>query len=154
MRVRALRRSDRPAPIAGIDLAADLDDLLASADHLVLAAPATHDTRHLIGSRALAAVKRGVHLVNVSRGSLVDLEALRAALDVGVVARASLDTIEPEPLPAGHWAYTHPGVRLSPHISWSMDGAFDLLLEPFVENLGRYRAGAPLVNRVDPAAGY
>src|SRR5262249_32321251 len=83
-----------------------------------------------------------------------DLDALREALDAGIVSRASLDTIEPEPLPADHWAYRHPGVRLSPHISWSMEGAFDLLIATFVENLGRFRAGEPLGGLVDPVAGY
>jgi phosphoglycerate dehydrogenase-like enzyme len=154
MRVRALRRTGRQAPLEGIEMASGLDDLVASADHLVLAAPATQETRHLIGRRALAKAKRGLHLINVSRGSLVDLEALRDALDAGTVSRASLDTVEPEPLPAGHWVYGHAGVRLSPHISWSMEGAFEILIEAFVENLGRYRAGEALRGVVDPAAGY
>jgi phosphoglycerate dehydrogenase-like enzyme len=122
----------------------------------VIAAPATAETRHLIGRDALAHVKRGVHLVNVSRGLLIDQEALRAALDDGCVACASLDVAEPEPPPAGHWLYTHPRVRLSPHISWNMPGALDLLLEPFLENLARWRAGKPLLARdlVDLARGY
>jgi phosphoglycerate dehydrogenase-like enzyme len=154
MRVRALRRTPRAAAIAGVEIAADLGDLLQSADHLVLAAPATPETRHLLDAAAFARVKHGVHLVNVSRGALVDMDALRDALDRGAVSRASLDTVEPEPLPAGHWAYAHPAVRLSPHISWSMDGAFDLLVASFVDNLARHRRGAPLEGVVDPAAGY
>lgn len=154
MKVRAVRRTQHAAPLPGIELAASLDDLLASADHLVLAVPATPATRHLIGREALSRVKHGVHLVNVSRGALVDQEALREALDAGVVSRASLDTVDPEPLPAGHWLFTHPSVKLSAHISWSMPGAFDLLVDSFVKNLGRYRAGQPLEDVVDPAAGY
>ena len=67
-------------------------------------------------------MKPGVHLVNVARGALVDQDALRAALDDGRVAMASLDAVEPEPLPAGHWMYTHPRVRLSPHVSWQHAG--------------------------------
>ena len=67
---------------------------------------------------------------------------------------ASLDTVDPEPLPAGHWIYTHPKVRLSPHISWSMPGAQDILIETFLENLRRYVAGEPLDGVVDVAAGY
>ena len=89
----------------GVEVAADLDQVLAIADHLVVAAPATAATRHLIGSEALAKVKPGVHLVNVARGSLIDQDALRQALDSGRVAMASLDVVEPEPLPAGHWLY-------------------------------------------------
>ena len=67
---------------------------------------------------------------------------------------ASLDAVDPEPLPAGHWLYTHPRVRLSPHVSWNMPGAVDVLLELFIDNLRRYRAGEPLAGVVDRAAGY
>ena len=119
----------------------DLDQVLAIADHLVVAAPATADTRHLIGSEALATMKPGVHLVNVARGRLIDQGALRQALDSGHVAMASLDVVEPEPLPAGHWLYRHPRVRLSPHISWSTPGSQLRTLQLFVDELDRYRSG-------------
>jgi phosphoglycerate dehydrogenase-like enzyme len=154
MRVRALRRSDAPSPVAGVEVVRELPALLRDADHLVLAVPVTKATRHLIDADALAHVKPGLHVVNVARGELVDQEALRAALDDGRVALASLDCVDPEPVPAGHWLYTHPRVRLSPHISWSAPGAFDGLIEPFVENLRRYRAGEPLLGRVDRELGY
>ena len=114
MRVLALRRRPRPSEVPGVELASDLGELLREADHLVLAAPATAATHHLIDRDALAQVKPGVHLVNVARGTLLDQEALRAALDDGRVAMASLDTIEPEPLPAGHWLYSHPRARNHP----------------------------------------
>jgi phosphoglycerate dehydrogenase-like enzyme len=95
-----------------------------------------------------------VHLVNIARGSLIDQDALRVALDRGWVALASLDVTEPEPLPAGHWLYTHPKVRLSPHISWSMPDASSILVATFVDNLRRYERGEPLEGVVDVAAGY
>jgi phosphoglycerate dehydrogenase-like enzyme len=95
-----------------------------------------------------------VHLVNVARGELVDQDALRRALDDGRVGLASLDVVDPEPLPAGHWLYAHPRVRVSAHVSWSMPGAFDLLIEPFIENLRLYRDGRPLRHAVDPKLGY
>ena len=135
-------------------MASDLNDLLASADHLLLAAAATATTRHLIDDRSLAHVKRGVHLINVARGSLVDQDALRRALDDGRVALASLDTVEPEPLPQGHWLYSHPQVRLSAHVSWNMPGAIDGIFETFLENLHRYRAGETLEGIVDVKQGY
>lgn len=154
MRVRAIRRSDRPSPIPAVEIASDLGDLLATADHLVLVAPSTAETRHLIGTDALARMKEGAHLVNIARGALIDQEALRAALDSGRIARASLDVADPEPLPDGHWLYEHPAVFLSPHVSWSMPSSFDVLLDSFAENLRRYVAGAPLEGIVDLAAGY
>jgi len=154
MRVRACRRSDRPSPIEGVELVRDLRSLVAAADHLVLAAAVTRETRGLIDDEVLARVKRGVHLVNVARGELVDQDALRRALDDGRVGLASLDCVHPEPLPAGHWLYSHPKVRLSPHTSWSMPGAFDFLIEPFIENLRRYGAGESLAHQVDRELGY
>jgi phosphoglycerate dehydrogenase-like enzyme len=153
-RIRATRRSPKPSPLAAVECVRGLQELFADADHIVLAAPGTAETRHLVGRESLAWVKPGVHLVNVSRGSLIDQEALRDALDDGRVARASLDTVDPEPLPAGHWLYEHPGVLLSPHLSWHMPGAFDLLLDTFLENLRRFRNEAALEGRVDLAAGY
>jgi phosphoglycerate dehydrogenase-like enzyme len=154
MRVLAVRRTDAPPPVAGVERAESLDALLGVVDHLVLTAPATAETRHLLDAAALARVKPGVHIVNIARGSLIDQDALRAALDDGRVARASLDAVEPEPLPEGHWMYDHPGVRLSPHISWSMPGASDVLVATFIDNLCRYAAGEPLEGVVDVAAGY
>jgi phosphoglycerate dehydrogenase-like enzyme len=153
-RVRALRRNPARGTIEGVELAADLDDLVRDADHLVLAAPATAATKHFIDRRALGLVKHGVHIVNIARGSLVDQDALRVALDDGTVARATLDTVEPEPLPEGHWMYTHSKVRLSAHISWSAPRAFDRIVESFTANLRRRVAGEPLGGIVDPDEGY
>jgi phosphoglycerate dehydrogenase-like enzyme len=153
MTVIAHRRTARPSPIAGIELV-DFDALLARSDHLVIAAPDTRETHHVVGRDALARVKPGVHLVNIARGGLVDQDALRPALDDGRVRLASLDTVDPEPLPAGHWLYTHPRVRLSPHCSWSAPGALDRLLDPFLDNLSRWMAGAPLEGLVDVELGY
>lgn len=154
MRVLAHRRSDRPSPVAGVERVDALPSLLARADHLVLAAPATPETRGLLDTRAFAQLKPGVHLVNVARGDLIDQDALRAALDEGRVALASLDVCVPEPLPAGHWLYRHPRVRLSAHTSWSAPGATGVLLDPFLANLRRYLAGEPLEGVVDVALGY
>ncbi len=154
MQIVARRRTTQPPTVDGVELVGALDAVLEASHHLVVTAPATPDTRHLLDGAAFARVRPGVHLVNIARGSLIDQDALRVALDDGRVARASLDAVEPEPLPAGHWMYTHPGVRLSPHISWSMPGASDLLLSTFLDNLHRYLAGEPLVGVVDVAAGY
>ena len=154
MQVLAHRRSARPSPLAGVRVVSSLPELLARADHLVLAAPATARTRGLLDARAFGAVKRGAHLVNIARGELVDQAALRDALDDGRVGLASLDVCVPEPLPAGHWLYRHPRVRLSAHTSWSAPGALEALLEPFLANLRRYLDGEPLAGRVDVELGY
>ncbi len=154
MRVLGYRRTAAPAPRPDIEVVSDLHELLAGSDHVVLCAPATEETRHIIDAAAFSAMKPGVHLVNIARGSLVDQDALRDALDDGIVAMASLDTVEPEPLPDGHWMYGHPSVRLSPHISWSMPGATELLVQTFVDNVRLFLAGEPLDGVVDLEAGY
>jgi phosphoglycerate dehydrogenase-like enzyme len=154
MRILAVRRSaGRPGP-PGVDLVPTLAALVHDADHVVIAAPATAETRHLFDDAVFTAMKPGTHLVNVARGALVDEVALRRALDDGRVACASLDAVEPEPLPRGHWMYEHPRVRLSPHVSWNMPGAAELLVDTVIENLRRWQAGEPLVGVVDQTSGY
>ncbi|MFQ5514291.1 MAG: NAD(P)-dependent oxidoreductase [Myxococcota bacterium] len=153
VRMIAHRRSPQPSPHVDIEIV-ELDTLLEASDHVVVVAPATASTRHLLDARAFARLKPGAHLVNVSRGGLVDQDALRDALDSGRLACASLDVVEPEPLPEGHWLYSHPRVRLSPHISWCMPDAIPRILDSFAENLRRYAAGEPLLGVVDLKRGY
>jgi phosphoglycerate dehydrogenase-like enzyme len=154
MHVRALRRTGTASPVAGVEMARSLRELLGDADHVVLAAPATPRTRHLIGREAFACMKRGVHLVNIARGALVDQDALRTALDDGTVAMATLDTVEPEPLPPGHWLYGHPNVRLTAHVSWYTPQLQRAAVEILIENIGRFRRGEELLHVVDPDEGY
>jgi phosphoglycerate dehydrogenase-like enzyme len=92
--------------------------------------------------------------VNIARGALVDQDALRAALDDGRVAMATLDTVDPEPLPAGHWLYEHPQVRVSAHVSWYEPEIQKVALDIFVDNLGRFSRGEALREVVDPDEGY
>jgi hypothetical protein len=66
----------------------------------------------------------------------------------------TLDVADPEPLPAGHPLYAHPGVRLSPHVSWAAPGALDRLVASFVGNLRAYVADEPPAGLVDRVAGY
>jgi phosphoglycerate dehydrogenase-like enzyme len=120
----------------------------------VLAAPATAATRHLLDRKRLQVAKPGLRLINVARGSLVDHEALRWALEEGIVAHAYLDTAEPEPVPEGHWLYSHPGVSLSPHISWCEPAALERVLTLLFANLQRFMRDEPLAGRVDTDAGY
>ena len=154
MKVTGYRRTKAKSQIPGVELASDLGTLLADADHVVVAAPETPATRHLLNDETFARMKHGVHLVNVARGGLVDQDALRRALDSGQVGLATLDCVDPEPLPEGHWLYTHENVRLTPHISWAGPESHSGLMDPFVENFGRYVQGDPLDFLVDPEEHY
>jgi phosphoglycerate dehydrogenase-like enzyme len=150
MKVTALRRHVAPSPVAGVEIVGSIPDLFSAADHLVLAAPATDATFHVVNAESLRLFRPGAHLVNIARGSLVDQEALRGALDDGTVARASLDVTDPEPLPAGHWLYSHPQVFLTPHASWAGPPVFGASTDLFCDNLARFLAGEPLHGIVGP----
>jgi len=149
MHVVALRRT-LAAPMDGVQAVIDPMRLAPMADHLVLCMPSTPQTRHVVNEAFLAACRPGLHVVNVARGDLIDQEALLRGLDDGTVARASLDVATPEPLPDKHPLYTHPKVRLTPHLAWSAPGAVDKLLDFFVGQLGLFITGQPLKNRVPP----
>jgi len=154
MRIEALRRTAAASPIEGVQIVTSLADLFDDADHVVIAAPETPATRKMINDSAFSKMKPGVHLVNIARGALVDQAALERALATERVGLATLDCVDPEPLPADHWLYSHPRVRVSPHISWSAPGSYAGLIEPFVENVGRYLRGEALGEIVDPVEGY
>lgn len=154
MKVKALTRNAHNDWPEGVEPVSSFEQLVNETDHLVLAAPATAATHHIINAASLAQCKRGIHIVNVARGSLIDQDALKAALDSGHVARASLDVVDPEPLPEGHWLYSHEGVSLSPHISWSAPHMLEKLAEPFVNNIRAFLTDAPMHGVVDVKEGY
>jgi phosphoglycerate dehydrogenase-like enzyme len=132
----------------------ELHALLAASDVVVIALPLTPATTRLFDAAAFAAMKPGALLVNIARGAIVDEGALVAALRSGPLGGAALDVFAHEPLPAGHPLWSLPNVLLSPHIS-GMTPHYDARASlVFAENLRRYRAGEPLLNLVDKAAGY
>ena len=131
-----------------------LADLLADSDFVVLAAPLTAATEGMIDETALAGMKPGAWLINVARGRLVDERALLRALREGPLGGAVLDTFRDEPLMPGSPFYDLPNVIVTPHTAWSSGRVLDRSVELFAENLRRYAAGEPLLNVVDPAAGY
>lgn len=151
--VTAVRRSpdDDPRVIGPDEWRARLGDF----DWVVLAAPATSETRHMIGADELAAMKEGAMLCNIARGTLVDQVALKAALDEGDIAGAFLDTVEPEPLPEDDPLWEAPNCLISMHMSGrSQTRLFERAAERFLENLALYRAGEPMIGVADAERGY
>jgi phosphoglycerate dehydrogenase-like enzyme len=132
----------------------DLDAVLARADVVVLAAPATAETADLFDARRFAAMRPGSTFVNVSRGSMVDEAALLAALTSGHLGAAVIDVVKDEPAPPDHPFWDAPRMYLSPHCSASFDRYTDRLFALFEDNLRRLADGRPLRNVVDPALGY
>lgn len=96
----------------------DLDELIASSDVLSLHVPLTDETAGMVDADVLAAMPDGAVLVNVSRGGLIDEDALLAALDSGHIAGAGLDVLATEPAAADHPFRTHPRVVLTPHMAY------------------------------------
>lgn len=132
----------------------DIDVLFESNDIVVSAVPATESTRHIVNAARLSRMRPGSWLINVGRGSAVDEDALREALDNGRPAGATLDVTEAEPLPPTSWMYEHPAVELTPHIAGYFAGYNDACADLFVANLGRYLGGLPVWNVVEPSRGY
>jgi phosphoglycerate dehydrogenase-like enzyme len=132
----------------------ELPDLLAGSDVVVMCAPLTPETRHMMGAREFARMKPSAYFVNVGRGASVDEAALAHALRERRLAGAAIDVFEQEPPPAGHPLYSIDNVIVSPHVSGFLPSYDDRCTELFAENLRRYLAGAPLLNLVDRARGY
>jgi phosphoglycerate dehydrogenase-like enzyme len=155
--ISAIRRRADEAPPPGVDAVWPpnrLIDLLALSDVVVLAAPHTPETKHLIGRRELAAIKPGALLVNIARGKLVDDEAVIEALRDGRLGGAALDVFTQEPLPASSPYWDLPNVIITPHTSGAMRDYWTPLVALFAENLRRFEDGEPLLNVVDKTAGY
>ena len=131
-----------------------LPELLAESDFIVLAAPLTAETEDMINAETLALVKPGAWLINVARGRLIDERALLRALRDGPLGGAVLDTFRDEPLPPMSSFYDLPNVIVTPHTAWSSGRVLDRSVELFCDNLRRFSKGEPLLNVVDPAAGY
>jgi phosphoglycerate dehydrogenase-like enzyme len=133
---------------------AELGAALAAADFVVIAAPETPETHHMIGAPQLAAMKPGAFLINVARGSLVDEPALVAALGRRAIAGAALDVASVEPLPPESPLWSLENILITPHVSGISERVWDRQGELLVDNLERWFDGRPLRNRVDLARGY
>jgi phosphoglycerate dehydrogenase-like enzyme len=130
---------------AGVHGFDELPELLPEADVVVLIVPLTKQTRGMVDAGFLARLRDGALLVNVSRGAVVDTDALVDALTTGRIS-AALDVTDPEPLPADHPLWDSPNLLVSPHV-----GGASSAMEPRAhrlvrEQLVRFAAGEPLAN--------
>jgi len=123
-------------------------------DFLVVIAPLTSQSRHLIGEGVFRAMKKTAILINVARGALVDEAALISALASGRIAGAALDVFEEEPLPPGSPLWNQPNVIISPHVAGNSQRYHEKAAAVFSENLTRYLEKRPLINRVRRELGY
>ena len=144
--VKAYRQRPLASPVAGVRLVGSVTELLGAVDHLVLAAPATLQTHHLLNRQTLAQAKPGLHIINVARGELIDDSALLEAIDKGLVGHATLDVTFPEPLPTDHPFYHHDRIRISPHTSAIGSRSRLALVDKVVANHSRWLSGLALLD--------
>jgi glyoxylate/hydroxypyruvate reductase A len=131
---------------------AGLEAALGGADIVITLLPGTPETENLLNAGTLAWMRPGAVILNPGRGTLIEDDALLAALDSGRIGHATLDVFRVEPLPPDHRYWSHPRVTVTPHIAADTrpDGAARVL----VENIRRGEAGEPLLHRVDRRLGY
>ncbi len=132
----------------------ELDDLLPRADVVFSAVPHTPATEGMIGARQFDLMKQDVYFINISRGKIVDTDALVAALESGKVRAAGLDVTDPEPLPTGHPLWTMSNVTITPHLATISDRLEERRTQLLRDNITRFATGRPLRNVIDKQAGY
>lgn len=131
-----------------------LADLLAQSDVVAVCCPLTSKTAALFDNGAFATMKAGAYIVNVTRGEIIDGDALVKALASGHLGGAALDVAPLEPLPADHALWTFPNVAMTPHTAGASQHRAPRNIERFCENLRRAQRGEPLVGVVDKQLGY
>jgi len=156
MRVVAVREhtekgSEFADAIYGFD---ELNRALGEGDFVVLAAPVTEKTRHLMNADRLAHLKSDAYLINVGRGVLIDEDALLHALRANQFAGAALDVATEEPLPPHLPLWTTDSVFITPHTAGFTEKMWERHYDSYTENLRRFLAGEPLLWTVDKMAGY
>ncbi|MBZ4022304.1 glyoxylate/hydroxypyruvate reductase A [Rhodobacter sp. TJ_12] len=132
--------------------ATGLRDALSKAEILVTVLPDTPETTNLLNAETLALLPKGAAILNPGRGTLIDDDALLAALDSGQIAHATLDVFRVEPLPPAHPYWAHPQVTVTPHIAAETRPASAARV--IAENIRRFEAGEPPLHLVDRSRGY
>jgi len=143
--VRRRAIGDEPHPVRRL---AELADVVAGVDAVVVALPLVPETTGLISADVVARMRPDALFVNVGRGELVDQAALTTALRDGRLGGAGLDVFRPEPLPTGDALWDMPNVIVTPHNSGTSDGTAHRAAEIFLDNLRRIIAGIDLRNQV------
>ena len=131
-----------------------LASMASLCDYLVITVPLNDQTREMVDKRILDALKPTAYLVDISRGGVVDQQALLTALEEGSIAGAALDVYPEEPLPEDSPLWQVPGLILTPHISGNSPHYMERAVVLFAENLQRFVTGRPLINEFDFERGY
>jgi D-3-phosphoglycerate dehydrogenase len=153
--VLAVNRSGRPVEGADTTLPSSrMEEVWTSTDHVILAAPSTPETHHLINARSLAALPGHAWVVNVARGPLIDQQALYWALRGNEIAGAALDVTDPEPPADDDPLWSLPNCIITPHIANPASGLTRELAPWVARNIGRFAAGEELISVVPVGRDY
>ena len=155
--MRVIGTRARPQQTDNVDqvfAATDLPQLWEQADFIAICTPLVPSTRGMVDSRAVAAMKPGAVFVDVSRGGVVQTDAIALALRNGHLKGAALDVFETEPLPKDSPLWTIQNLLISAHTSGEFDGWTAASFDMFLANLARYETNEPLHNVVAPERGY
>ncbi|MFF9204126.1 D-2-hydroxyacid dehydrogenase family protein [Streptomyces sp. NPDC014986] len=136
--------TEERADEVGVELAASKEELLSTSDFVSLHLVLGGSTRGLLGAAELALLKPTAYLVNTSRATLVDQDALLAALHEGRIAGAGVDVFDTEPLPADHPMRTAPRLLATPHLGYVSQANYRTYYAQAVEDIEAYLSGAPL----------
>ncbi len=131
-----------------------LQSMFAECDYVVVTLPRTKATRGMLGAKALAVLKPGAFLVDISRGEIIDHTALIPLLREHKIAGAALDVFPVEPLPVDSPLWKLPNVIITPHIAGFSPHYDERAAGLFIQNLRRYLEGLPLYNRLDLSLEY
>ena len=132
-------------PRDGVAPVSSLDEMLPQADIVIITAPLTSETRHLLSAARIASMKRGALLVNAGRGAIVETDALVRALNEGRI-RAALDVTDPEPLPPDHPLWHAPNLMITPHLATDTPRFMGRAFAFAGEQAQRFAQGLPLSN--------
>jgi len=131
-----------------------LMDMVPQVDVLVSAAPSTRETEGMFNEKVFRAMKKTAYFLNLSRGALVDENALVRALKEGWISGAGLDPTREEPLPSSHPYWDCPNLILTCHSAGFSPQRQIRLIGLLADNVRRYSSGLPLMNVVDKQRGY
>jgi phosphoglycerate dehydrogenase-like enzyme len=153
--VTVVRNSKNAMPGATVTTGLDkLDEHLAEADFVVVAAALTPLTEGLFDSNRFTKMKSTAYFVNIARGKHVVTEDLAKALVSGQIAAAALDVTDPEPLPDGHPLWNLSNCLITPHTADTPDQVTRLLAQRIAANVKAFCAGGVMVGLVDKTLGY
>ena len=156
MKVRAVDALSVPGtPLVPVVASMEgFDELLGQSDVIAVCTPLTPETHHLFDRESLARMKPGSIIVNVTRGEIIDLEAVIEAVDSGHLRGAALDVVEGEPLPPDHRVFEVGNIILTPHTAGASEHRVGRNLERFCENLRRFRRRRDLIGLIDKQTGF